>query len=40
VLFGDIGETGLKVSVLGLGDWHTFGTEKRLKEVDQTARCT
>jgi voltage-dependent potassium channel beta subunit len=39
MLFRYLGDTGLKVSVLGLGGWLTYGSENGVKEVEQTAAC-
>lgn len=39
MLFRYLGNTGLKVSVLGLGGWLTYGSENGVKEVEQTAAC-
>ena len=39
MLFRYLGDTGLKVSVLGLGGWLTYGSDKGVKEVEQTAAC-
>ncbi|KAH6662152.1 putative voltage-gated potassium channel subunit beta [Halenospora varia] len=39
MLFRYLGDTGLKVSVLGLGGWLTYGADEGVKEVEQTAAC-
>ncbi|KUJ15008.1 putative voltage-gated potassium channel subunit beta [Mollisia scopiformis] len=39
MLFRYLGDTGLKVSVLGLGGWLTYGSDNGVKEVEQTAEC-
>ncbi|KAH8588614.1 putative voltage-gated potassium channel subunit beta [Bisporella sp. PMI_857] len=39
MLFRYLGDTGLKVSVLGLGGWLTYGSDNGVKEVEQTAAC-
>jgi len=39
MLFRYLGDTGLKVSVLGLGGWLTYGADGGVKEVEQTAAC-
>jgi aryl-alcohol dehydrogenase-like predicted oxidoreductase len=39
MLFRYLGDTGLKVSVLGLGGWLTYGSENGVQEVEQTAAC-
>jgi aryl-alcohol dehydrogenase-like predicted oxidoreductase len=39
MLFRYLGNTGLKVSVLGLGGWLTYGSDGGVKEVEQTASC-
>lgn len=39
MLFRYLGNTGLKVSVLGLGGWLTYGSDDGVKEVEQTAAC-
>jgi len=39
MLFRYLGDTGLKVSVLGLGGWLTYGSDGGVKEIDQTAEC-
>jgi aryl-alcohol dehydrogenase-like predicted oxidoreductase len=39
MLFRYLGDTGLKVSVLGLGGWRTFGVDGGVKEVAATAEC-
>lgn len=39
MLFRYLGNTGLKVSVLGLGGWLTYGSDGGVKEVEQTAAC-
>ncbi|KAG9244851.1 putative voltage-gated potassium channel subunit beta [Calycina marina] len=39
MLFRYLGDTGLKVSVLGLGGWLTYGSDGGVKEVEQTAAC-
>lgn len=39
MLFRYLGNTGLKVSVIGLGGWLTYGSDKGVKEVEQTATC-
>jgi aryl-alcohol dehydrogenase-like predicted oxidoreductase len=39
MLFRYLGDTGLKVSVLGLGGWRTFGVDGGMKEVVATAEC-
>ena len=39
MLFRYLGDTGLKVSVLGLGGWLTYGSDEGVKEVEQTAAC-
>ncbi|KAE8444627.1 hypothetical protein EG329_014375 [Mollisiaceae sp. DMI_Dod_QoI] len=39
MLFRYLGDTGLKVSVLGLGGWLTYGSDGGVKEVEQTAEC-
>lgn len=39
MLFRYLADTGLKVSVLGLGGWRTFGTDGGVTEVEQTAQC-
>lgn len=39
MLFRYLGDTGLKVSVLGLGGWLTYGSDKGVSEVNQTAEC-
>jgi len=39
MLFRYLGNTGLKVSVIGLGGWLTYGSDKGVKEVEQTAEC-
>jgi len=39
MLFRHLGATGLKVSVLGLGGWLTYGADKGVKEVEDTAAC-
>ncbi|RDW85827.1 putative voltage-gated potassium channel subunit beta [Coleophoma crateriformis] len=39
MLFRYLGDTGLKVSVLGLGGWLTYGSDGGVKEVEQTATC-
>lgn len=39
MLFRYLGNTGLKVSVIGLGGWLTYGSDKGVKEVEQTAAC-
>lgn len=39
MLFRYLGDTGLKVSVLGLGGWLTYGSDNGVKEIEQTAEC-
>lgn len=39
MLFRYLGNTGLKVSVLGLGGWLTYGSDGGVKEIQQTAEC-
>lgn len=39
MLFRYLGNTGLKVSVLGLGGWLTYGSDNGVKEVEQTVAC-
>lgn len=39
MLFRYLGNTGLKVSVLGLGGWLTYGSDDGVSEVNQTAEC-
>jgi hypothetical protein len=39
MLFRYLGDTGLKVSVLGLGGWLTYGSDEGVEEVEQTAAC-
>lgn len=39
MLFRYLGGTGLKVSVLGLGGWLTYGSDGGVSEVKQTAEC-
>lgn len=39
MLFRYLGDTGLKVSVLGLGGWLTYGADGGVAEVEQTAKC-
>jgi hypothetical protein len=39
MLFRYLGDTGLKVSVLGLGGWLTYGSAQGVSEVEQTAAC-
>jgi len=39
MLFRYLGNTGLKVSVLGLGGWLTYGSDGGVSEVKQTAEC-
>lgn len=39
MLFRYLGDTGLKVSVLGLGGWLTSGSDQGVSEVKQTAEC-
>ncbi|EHL01099.1 putative voltage-gated potassium channel subunit beta [Glarea lozoyensis 74030] len=39
MLFRYLGNTGLKVSVLGLGGWLTYGSDAGVKGVEQTAEC-
>lgn len=39
MLFRYLGDTGLKVSVLGLGGWLTYGSDGGVSEVKQTAEC-
>ncbi|CCG80992.1 Putative voltage-gated potassium channel subunit beta [Taphrina deformans PYCC 5710] len=39
MLFRYLGGTGLKVSVMGLGGWLTYGSDGGVSEVKQTAEC-
>jgi aryl-alcohol dehydrogenase-like predicted oxidoreductase len=39
MLFRYLGNSGLKVSVLGLGGWLTYGSDEGVKGVEQTAEC-
>ncbi|ORY83819.1 putative voltage-gated potassium channel subunit beta [Protomyces lactucae-debilis] len=39
MLFRFLGDTGLKVSVLSLGGWLTYGSDDGVAEVEQTRKC-